>query len=481
MFRPLASLLIALTVLVPLRAQPAFTRIEPTGKEIDASLRTDWYGIYHDGKKIGYYRTTRELTREGVRESAHMHMKLAAFEQKTDMVVSQSCVFESKAPYALRKVEFSEQMGPVVTRITMTQDKKCDVVMALGENVRKKTIEPIDLTLGDMMAAELWIKRGPKIGSQIVTRDIEVKELRIDPIKNKVLEMKTSVVGGVDVKFYDVESISNQGQITSIVNIDDQGRLLMGKIGGIFEMRMETEAEAKNTEYSKDLFVLGLAKVDRKLGNQDKIDELVMEVDGPAAAFIDGPRQSLVKKAGKNILQVGKKYGAPMKATKEEIADSLKETHAYDISHPKVKALAARAVGDAKTDEEKVKNISAFVSRYIHGKMTGAMPSIHDLIERKEGDCKSYALLFCTLARASGVPAREVSGLLYVGDSAKAFGGHAWNEVVLDGVWVPVDASRNETEVNATHLSFGAEKTAARGMLETMGKVKFRVVEVKSK
>ena len=86
------------------------------------------------------------------------------------------------------------------------------------------------------------------------------------------------------------------------------------------------------------------------------------------------------------------------------------------------------------------------------------MPTIHDLIESKQGDCKSYALLFTTLARASGVPAREVSGLLYCGDDVKAFGGHAWNEVILNGVWVPVDASLNETEINATHISLRHRK-----------------------
>ena len=109
------------------------------------------------------------------------------------------------------------------------------------------------------------------------------------------------------------------------------------------------------------------------------------------------------------------------------------------------------------------------------------MPTIHDLIDRRRGDCKSYALLFTTLARANGVPSREVAGLLYVGDDGKAFGGHAWNEVVLDGFWVPVDASLDETEVNATHLCFGTDKTAAKNLLETMGTLKLRVVEVKTR
>ena len=72
-------------------------------------------------------------------------------------------------------------------------------------------------------------------------------------------------------------------------------------------------------------------------------------------------------------------------------------------------------------------------------------------------------------------------GLLYVGDGQKAFGGHAWNEVVLDGVWVPIDATFDETEIDATHLCFGTQKDASRTMLESLGKLKMKVVEMNGK
>ena len=45
-------------------------------------------------------------------------------------------------------------------------------------------------------------------------------------------------------------------------------------------------------------------------------------------------------------------------------------------------------------------------------------------------------MLFVALARAAGIPSREAGGYMYMGDKLKAFGGHAWCEVVLDGHWV---------------------------------------------
>jgi hypothetical protein len=50
----------------------------------------------------------------------------------------------------------------------------------------------------------------------------------------------------------------------------------------------------------------------------------------------------------------------------------------------------------------------------------------------------------------------------------------------LNGVWVPVDSSMREAEVNATHISFGPQDRAAKGLLETMGKLSFKLVSVVS-
>jgi transglutaminase-like putative cysteine protease len=135
-------------------------------------------------------------------------------------------------------------------------------------------------------------------------------------------------------------------------------------------------------------------------------------------------------------------------------------------------------VGRARTDEEKVKNICQFVHDFIEPSLAASIPKMQDLMVRKSGDCKSYALMFACLARAAGLPAREVSGFVYMGDSVKSFGGHAWNEVLLDGYWVPVDASMNQIEADPTHISLGTEKDAANNLLKSFGKLNFKLIDV---
>jgi transglutaminase-like putative cysteine protease len=158
----------------------------------------------------------------------------------------------------------------------------------------------------------------------------------------------------------------------------------------------------------------------------------------------------------------------------------LEETTAYPINNDKVKALAKKAIDDAKTDKEKVKKLCQFVHDFIEPKYESSLPRIHDLIERKCGDCKSYALLFTTLARAVGLPSREVSGFVYMGDDLKAFGGHAWNEVLLGGYWVPIDASMNSTDLDAAHICLGTDRESTNAMLQTFGKLQFKLIDVKT-
>ena len=222
---------------------------------------------------------------------------------------------------------------------------------------------------------------------------------------------------------------------------------------------------------------MGMARVNHPIGDNRKVRELVLEVDGPVGIFEDAARQSVATtSSGKIQLRLGKRHGKEAKATPAEIEDNLKETSSHHVNDSNVKALAAQAIAGARTDAEKVEKLVRFTHAYIKPSMEAGLPTIHDLMIRKKGDCKSYGLLFTNLARASGIPAREVSGLMYMGDDAKAFGGHVWNEVVLNGVWTPIDATFDQVEIDATHLCFGTEKRAAKGMLESMGKLKLTVV-----
>jgi hypothetical protein len=454
-----------------------------SASDIESQLRTDWYGLYLKGKKIGYFRTSRERAGDSIRETETFSLKLSSFGQKSDVLITQATTFESKAPYRMIRAEMEQRNDPAASEkiLLIRKGPGFDYSYRTGNEVTKKQLGDFDYTLVDALGPDLWIRHGPKEGDKASFKQFDIKDAKTYSLASTVLSIKSSLAGGINVRYFEVDNVSSKEMLKFLTRHDEQGRTLSSVIA-VFDLRLETEEQAKNTEYSQDLFVLGMVKSDRPLGWTTKVTELVLQADGADGdVFEDGPRQSVAPGPnGSRLIKLGKKYGKERAATKKEIDEALEETTSYCINHPKVKALAQQAIQGASTPKEKVARIVDFVHHFVRPSLAITLPTIHDLMDKKQGDCKSYALLVTNLARAAGVPAREVSGLLYIGDDQKAFGGHAWNEVVLDGVWVPVDASLGQTEVDATHVSFGTDFKAAKNLITTLGKLSFRVVEVKS-
>jgi hypothetical protein len=464
-----------------LGAQEALYRARLSDKDID--FRADWYGIYLKDRKIGYARSERSKLSDGsIQEAQLTLLKLVSFGVKSELRMEQTLVFAGTAPYPLVRGEMSSFDGNVRQKKIVTRAAKGYELVHEAPGVRQKQELP-ELVYGlpDSMAEEIWVRQGPQVKDSIAVNSLDLTEQRVklDVQTCKVIERKTSLAKGVTTHVYEIENAWRDKGIKSLARLDETGLILSDQVA-VFELRLESEAKAKDTQFSQDLFVMGMVKVDRALGNPRQVTELVLEVKGDEANFADGPCQCVAEGAGgKRLLKVGKTHGKPTKAEASEIKENLAETGAYPISDPRLKDLSRQAVGDATEPAEKVRRLLKFTHDYIRPHLSASLPQVHDLLDRKKGDCKSYALLFTNLARAAGIPTREVSGLLYVGDDYKAFGGHAWNEVVLDGVWVPVDASLNEAFTNATHLSFGSEQRAIANLLNSLGKLSFQLVEVK--
>jgi hypothetical protein len=97
------------------------------------------------------------------------------------------------------------------------------------------------------------------------------------------------------------------------------------------------------------------------------------------------------------------------------------------------------------------------------------------LLDTPEGDCSEYADLLTTLARSLGIPARTVFGLAYQDGAEPAFRFHAWNELALDGRWMPADPTWNQVQIDATHIPMPLDVATALQLLTGTGDVRFVV------
>lgn len=483
------ALLLVVAAPVPAPAQtPEPKRIELSIK--DLRLATDWYGLYIRGTKIGWLRTETALAGKGadqrVFSKTDMEMKITSLGKQGVTRTTSELEFEGSAPFRLVRIKSTSINDDVKQYILAKRAGDAfEATVETGGRVQKRRIEGLDYALGDEKGVDVWLKRKPATGEAIAVRNLDTETLEIDVVTHTLLATRKTRVSGVDLTVSEVKSFFPRSQMTVVSKTDDRDRTLHIDMLGFLEGRLETEAQAKNTTFSTDLFTLTTAKTDRQLGRHERIESVTLEIvgQGLGAWIKSGPNQLVETGSdGKLLVKLGPKAAAPVKATGAEIAAAVADNIAFPIKDPKVKALAEQAVGDATTARARLERIVSFVNGYIRPSLDPAPPRLLDLIERKSGDCKAYAMLVIALAKASGLPAREISGLLYLGDNDQAFGGHAWAEVVIDGEWLPVDASIPLMRIGGGHIRFGEGEAGLSAFTAVMaaGGMSLRVVDIES-
>ena len=106
-----------------------------------------------------------------------------------------------------------------------------------------------------------------------------------------------------------------------------------------------------------------------------------------------------------------------------------------------IKKMCRQIIGSETNPYNKARRIYTFLTSEITARESRAADagrSILTALEEKNGGAYDLALLFCTLARAAGVPAIPTAGLLVDRDQKAVM--HWWAEFYVNGFgWVPVD------------------------------------------
>jgi transglutaminase-like putative cysteine protease len=119
------------------------------------------------------------------------------------------------------------------------------------------------------------------------------------------------------------------------------------------------------------------------------------------------------------------------------------ERERHIVFTDKIKTLADSLVGEATEPYEKVKRIWCWITENIPwagARDYSTIPNIPMyVLNVGHGDCGQVSLLFMTMARYKGIPARWQSGWMVHPGHVNL---HDWAEVYYEGVgWVPVDQS----------------------------------------
>ena len=423
-----------------------------------------WYALHFlDAAPIGYFSTNSWRDWRGYwRFESFMHFSLAGNPPQS---ISETLRFAPVPPFGLAAAEqWRHKPGALAEGLRVQRNAEIlDLSFTRGGAVSSSEALDWDFTLGDHLAVDAWLAGNrPQAGARFAGK---LPDFEVGRLVNKVFRVvERNAIGYVLASATPLQATE--------IQMDGRFRPVAFSVAGLFRLQRTAKARALAVRTPLHLSDHRIP-LDEPLANHRNIRRLVLSASRShdlgliwpqAQRRLDGWRLSLP---------------AAPSSTRRELAESLRETLAYPVSHAEVRRLAQRAAPTGLgSEEERLAALVTFVNGYLAYRANAAPTTVLETMATRTGDCTEYADLLTTLARALGWPARTVLGLAYSQQGGPALAFHAWNEVALAGVWRPVDPAWNQTWVDATHIPLAGDLAPLLRLMSVQKDLRFGVEAV---
>jgi hypothetical protein len=444
------------------------------------------YGNYMGGKKVGWDTDEIKLTKlngmEVVSQVSESYFKALFGGNKTE-VIDRTEVFYSlvdKGEILLIK-SFHLENGAKKTRELSLQKGGFTLVTTTQNRLDEKKVSKPKETLSMQMDLASWLKSKRIKGDVFDCFSTSVEEDDLNVPTRYIYKSKKNiqVIGG-ELMVHEVDQETHGAIFYSL--LENNGRLHYGRMGKIIEYRLESNDVAKKLDNNLvDLIQISAVTLDKKLGDPVKIKSLKLSFVADDDFDVPQSHRQIISKGKDNNLVMEIKRDFIIKNGKALLPDERKRSLAFSISapsdNPKIIALATKIVGDAPTDFEKASRIVKWIFANLEKTMAKNSDNALDILDKKAGDCTEHTLLFVTLARAVGIPSREVGGIAYMaGEKVPKMAWHAWAEFHDGKQWLTADPTWNQTLVDGTHIKFSEGSTDLK-WLNILGGLTLQVID----
>lgn len=446
------------------------------------------YGVYLMDKKLGWMILDVKLGKHDGKdvlistEEMLAELKRGGASVKMEMKTSGIFALTGDGDLLVYEDRRKGAEGETVWRGVRKGDKFVISISTAPGNER--SVAPPKRNLMSTRKIDDWLRSSPKKDAKFNSWSVSLDENDIDAAEEYTYKDKKSLtLGGVMTDIFSVH-IKSKGAVSE-AEMRSDGTPLRSSIGG-FDIRSEPEATAKKPGAANvDLLDLASIPCDRDLGDPDRVESLTLTVTGLGDYELPTSHRQ-VRRPGadkeSSVLELKRDF----KAEKAEELTAA-QRKAMLLATPRVQSDSARVKEQAKKvigSETDVHKQARLLNRWVYQKVRKSFSdnpnTTLEVLNRMAGDCKHHALLFVSLARAAGIPAREVGGVGYCGIGSKAFGWHAWAEYHDGHQWVSIDPTWDQERVDATHVKF-SDSAEDMAWVNVLGKVKFKVADVKRK
>jgi len=453
---------------------------------IKEHLGVSSYGNYMGGKKVGWDTDEIKLTKlngvEVVSQVSESYFKALFGGNKTEVIDRTEVLYSlvGKGEILLIK-SFHLENGAKKTRELNLQKGGLTLVTTTQNRLDEKKVSKPKENLSMQMDLASWLKSKRNKGDVFDCFSTSVEEDDLNVPTRYIYKSKKNIqVTGGDLMVHEVDQETHGALFYSL--LENNGRLHYGRMGKIIEYRLESNDVAKKLDNDLvDLIQISAVTLDKKLGDPVKIKSLKLSFVADDDFDVPQSHRQIVSKGKDNNLVMEIKRDFIIKNGKALLPDERKRSLASSISipsdNPKIIALATKIVGDAPTDFEKVSRIVKWIFTNLEKTMAKNSDNALDILDKKAGDCTEHTLLFVTLARALGIPSREVGGIAYMaGEKVPKMAWHAWAEFHDGKQWLTADPTWNQTLVDGTHIKFSEGSTDLK-WLNILGGLTLQVID----
>jgi hypothetical protein len=463
----------------PPGAQLQSSPLPPAGA-VALSAQEEWMGIYQQNYKVGYLQRRLTPTDSGYRWEERWRMKLRML--NTLQTIATEIRAHTDRQYALSDFSFRLSGSGVVFK---AEGKVTDQTLH-GQLTSGGGTSPFSFPLREpiyLSATTQMTLRGVALqpGEERRFSIFNPLSMQTDTVSVTTVGPDTLTLKGQRLAVTKV--VERIGGTTVYAWLDKDGKVVKEEAALGLVLLRESREDALGGGWQaappSDLVTAAAIPVRNALPNPRALTSLRLTVSGvhDATLFVFPPRQHYHDgKLTVTSEEMAALTTYPLPQTNPQFAGELQSTPFLQTTHPRVVAQAQQILGTERDALTATRRLLDWMDTAVEKTPMVGLPTALEVLESKKGDCNEHAVLFTTLARAVGIPARVAAGVVYLDG---AFYYHAWSEVWL-GQWVAVDPVLHQFPADATHLKFvegGPEQHIA--LLKVIGQIGMEVVEYK--
>lgn len=465
----MVTVLIKRTIPTPLPSTPLTTESVRTAVE-------EWMGIYHHHCKIGYLQRHLSPTTTGYTWEEQWRMRLQV--GQTTQTVHTEIRARTDRHYAL--TSFSLRLLSGGTTFQVSGEVSDDTLR--GEMGTGNDVTPFSFPVRDPVYLPATIQLALR-GSRLQPGD-QRRFTVFHPLSMRTETLTITALGPEVLPLRDgpqtlLKVAERIGNLTVHAWLDAAGNVVKEEAQLGLVLLRESEEDALGAGWQDttplDLVATTAIPVRTPLPSPRHVTQLRIRLLGieDTTAFAFPPRQQRHNGTVTITTEAVSSFVSyPLPQTDPRFTADLQATPFLQSTHPRVVTQAQQILRGERDALRAAQALLAWTHTTLDKTPSVGMPTALDALERKRGDCNEHAVLFVALARAVGIPARVVAGVVYLDG---AFYYHAWAEVWL-GQWVAVDPALNQFPADATHIKFvdgGPEQHLA--LLKVIGQVGIEV------